>query len=57
MSGRDDGGIAAGSQRTQAAAQGRWARTKQWLHRARSDGYERHTLTSIAKSALAATVC
>ncbi|WP_344567703.1 FUSC family protein [Streptomyces axinellae] len=48
---------AAGPQRTQAAAQGPWARTKQWLRRARSDGYERHTLTLIAKSALAAASC
>lgn len=34
---------------------GRWPRLRQWLHRARSDGHERHTLLLVGKSTLAAT--
>lgn len=47
---------AAGTQRTQPAAQGWAARVGQWFRRAGSDGHERHILTLIAKSTLAATV-
>lgn len=38
------------------AETGRWSRCKQWLRRARSEGYERSTLLLIAKSTLAATL-
>ncbi|MDT0302470.1 FUSC family protein [Streptomonospora wellingtoniae] len=48
-------GLSASSGR-QPTPTGAWARTVQWLRRARSDGHERHTLLMIAKSTLAATI-
>ncbi|GLU48583.1 FUSC family protein [Nocardiopsis ansamitocini] len=43
--------------RTWVAEQGPWARSKQWLRRAAgSESHERHTLLSIGKSTLAASV-
>ncbi|MFI6092916.1 aromatic acid exporter family protein [Streptomyces sp. NPDC051218] len=51
MAGKD------GGQRTEAAAQGRLDRVRQWWGRARDTaGYERHTLLLVVKSTLAATL-
>ncbi|MEU5836169.1 aromatic acid exporter family protein [Streptomyces diacarni] len=50
-------GVTAAGQRTEAASQGRVSRARQWFRRAvGSGGHERHTMTLIFKSTLAAAV-